>query len=227
MRARRASHLDAAVLVGEHVDNGVRQRAGSEGGTSLAASRRRDCRVARDVGRNRRRRTRERLREDEAEALTAERGRDGNLRAEQLMRSHLVGDDAEDVDSRFVEPQARMQEAVLQRVGSDQAQPGAGRGMDRGPRAKQGGQPLAWVVTADEDDDVIAIGWVRLDGGEDTVRNDAVVVGDPAAGRLGGHRRHRDPRVDAVHQKAPEVKTVTHPAEVSVRVMGGDDGALR
>ena len=50
---------------------------------------------------------------------------------------------------------------------------------------------------------------------------------DPAGRRFGGHRRHGDPDVDAVHQKAPEMQRGPHPPEIAVCVVGDDDRALR
>ena len=52
---------------------------------------------------------------------------------------------------------------------------------------------------------------------QDAVRDHAVVARHAARRRLGRHRRDGDPRVDAVHQEAPEVHRRPHPAEVAVR----------
>ena len=67
-----------------------------------------------------------------------------SLRALELVRAHLVRDDAEHVDARLVEAQPRVQQAVLQRIGADQPQPRAGRGVDlRATRAAASAGPCA------------------------------------------------------------------------------------
>ena len=58
------------------------------------------------------------------------------------MRPHLVGDDAEHVDARLVEPQPRVEEAVLQRIGADQPQPRAGAAWIAGHARSSIGKPL-------------------------------------------------------------------------------------
>ena len=83
-------------------------------------------------------------------------GETNSLAARELALAHLVRDDPEHVDPVLVEAQPRVQQPVLERVGADQAQPGAGPAADLRPGAQQHRQALARVVAADEDDVVLA-----------------------------------------------------------------------
>ena len=97
--------------------------------------------------------------------------------------------------------------------------------VDLRPGPQERGQPLARVVPPDEDDVIEPRLRLGVIGDQDSVRNDAVVAGMPARGRLRGHRRHGDPGVDPVDQEAPEVTAGAEPLELSVGVPGGDQRA--
>ncbi len=124
-------------------------------------------------------------------------------------------------------PMRACSKPVLQRVGTDQPQPGAGRCVHLRPGAQQRRQALARVVAADEHDRMVAVRRVGLRRDEDAVRNDAIVAWNPPLRRLRRHRRDGDPSVDALHQEPPELQPLLHPAEVAVSMMRGDDRALR
>ena len=98
--------------------------------------------------------------------------------------------------------------------------------MDARPGLQKRRQPFALVVAADEDDRMVAIGWVGVRRDRDPVRDHAIVARKEARRGLLGHRRDGDPGVDAIHQEAPEVKRGPHPREVAVGVPGSDDRAL-
>ena len=102
-------------------------------------------------------------------------------------------------------PSRRWSRADRQRVGADQPQPRAGRRVHRRPRAQQHLQPLPRLVPADERDAVLAVGGVGLGRNQDAVRDDVVRARKPARSRVARLLRDRDPVVDPVHQRAPEV----------------------
>ena len=78
-------------------------------------------------------------------------GADQRLRREQLARQLLLRQEAEQVDRRRNRCAGDVQ-ADGERVGADDAQPGAGTRMDVRPGAEQHGQALARLVAADEDE---------------------------------------------------------------------------
>ena len=169
----------------------------------------------------------ERLDEHHPEALPAERRRDEELGGRELARPHVVGDDPEHVDPVLVEPQPRLQEPVLQRVGTDQPEPRPGRSPDLRPGAQEHRQSLPCVVAADEDDLVLASLGVGVLGDDDAVRDDLEARAEPALGRLGRHPRDGDPGVDPVDQEPPDRDRRAHPAEFARRMPRRDDRAPR
>ena len=82
-------------------------------------------------------------------------------------------------------------------------------------------------MPSDEHDGVVAVRGVGVLGGEDAVRNHPVLARQPPRRRLLGHRRHGDPRVEAVHEEAPEVQRGSHPLELAVCVVRRDNRASR
>ena len=143
------------------------------------------------------------------------------------MRPDLVRHDPEHVDPSLVAPEPRLEEPVLQGVGPDQPEPGAGRAVDRRPGPQEHRQALPRVVASDEHDLVQAPLGVRLLGQNDSVRDDLEAGPEPARRRLGRHPGHGDPRVDAFDQESPHLEPGAHPAEIAGGVPGGDDRALR
>src|SRR5919202_1828289 len=162
-----------------------RSRASSRA-AAPSASRlgRHDVPVPGDVGRDDRRRARERAREHHPEALAAERGRDERLPREQLRREGVLVEEAEHVDSVLGHALAREQEPYGERVGADDAQPRARPLPDPGPRAQEDLEPLPRLLPPGEDDPVLAPAGVSLGWDEDAVRDDLVVAGKPAPLRL-------------------------------------------
>ena len=85
---------------------------------------------------------------------------------------HLVRDDAEHVDAVVVEPQARVQQAVLQRVGADQTQPRAVRRWISGHARSSTGSPLRASWRPMKTTWCSRSAGVRVLGDDDTVRHD-------------------------------------------------------
>ena len=120
--------------------------------------------VAGDVGRDDRRRARERARQHHAEALAAERRRDERLRREQLLGEALLVEEAEHLDAVVGHAQPRHQQPHAQRIGADDAQRRAGAAADLRPGLEQDLQALALLVPAGEDDAVLAVGGIGAGG---------------------------------------------------------------
>src|SRR5581483_11630293 len=202
-RARRAAHRNPTRLVLEQGDDRLDERGLVAGPHERRDLRRRDLRVADDVGGDDGRRRRERFDEDEPEALAAERRRDEQLRPRQLLRSHLVRDNAEHVDAVLVEAEA-----------------GAGAAANLRPGPQQDGQALARVVAADEHDPVLPVLGVGVRRDDDAVGYDVELAAEPAARRLGGEAGDGEARVDPRDQEAPPAQSDPHPGEIARRMPG-------
>ena len=84
-------------------------------------------------------------------------------------------------------------------------------------------KPLARLVTAREDDRVLAPGRLGLVGDEDAVRHDLPVAAQPALGRRPCPLGDGDAPVDPVHEEAPPGHPEAHPGEVTGGVVRRHD----
>ena len=122
---------------------------------------------------------------------------------------------------------AREQQAHGQRVGAHDAESRTRAAVDLGPGTQQDGQPLARIVTSDEDDRVLAVRRVRLGRHEHAVRDDVVGARKPARDRRPRLVGDRDAVVDAVDEEAPDRQAHAVPVELSRRMPRRHDRTLR